>query len=115
MDMERRRSPRYPLDVPVGLRFPRGPFKEGWGRIVDISAEGLQFVTRFPVKAMGVVYTSFSLIDGGHFENLRARVMRVRVNDGYYFAGISFDEMIDQQTLREVVTALVSEGRLKMT
>jgi hypothetical protein len=114
MDFERRRSPRYPLDLPVGIRFPRGPVKEGWGRIIDISGDGLQFMTRFPVKATGVVYVNFTLHEGGHFENLRARVMRVRVNDGYYFAGIAFDEVVDQQTLREVVTALVNEGRLKM-
>jgi len=110
MPDERRKTARYSLDIPVGLHFPNGRYKEGWGRIIDVSAEGLRIQTRFPLKVAGVVYATFSLIKGSHFDNLRARVMRVSYNNGYHEVGISFDEVVDHETLREILAALVAEG-----
>ena len=68
--------------------------------------------TRFPLKVAGVIYVTFSLKDGAHFENLRARAIRVSYEDGYFIAGIAFDDAVDQETLRDVIAALAYEGGL---
>ncbi len=96
----------------MGLRFPKGPLKEGWGRIINLNATGLLLETRFPLKVAGVLYVTFSLKDGGKFENLRARVIRVSYEEGYFIAGISFDDVVDQETLKDVIASLVYEGGL---
>ena len=112
MQIEKRRTARFSTSVPVGLRFPTGRHKEGWGRILNLSPEGLYMETRFPVKVAGVVYVSFSLKDGVHFENLRTRIIRVSFEEGYYGAGLAFDELVDHDTLRDVIAALAYEGGL---
>jgi hypothetical protein len=111
---ERRKTTRFATSVPVGLRFPQGPVAEGWGRILNLSPEGLMIESRFPLKVSGVVYATFSLRDGVSFQNLRARVIRVTFEDGYYEAGIAFDDLVDQETLRDVIAALAHEGGLTL-
>ncbi len=115
MEIERRRFPRFSTSIPVGIRFPAGPHKEGWGRTVDVSAEGLLLETRFPVHAADVIYVTFVLYDGAFFENLRARVVRVSYQEGFYLAGIAFDDVVDKQTMRDVIAALATEGRVPLT
>jgi hypothetical protein len=110
MEQENRKSPRFTTSIPVGLRFPNGKFKEGWGRILNLSIEGLFLETRFPLEVAGVVYVTFTLHDGAQFENLRAHVIRTRYSEGYFEAGIAFDEVVDQETLRDVLAALAYEG-----
>jgi hypothetical protein len=112
MEIERRKTARFTTSIPVGLRFPTGKAQEGWGRILNLSPEGLMLETRFPLKVAGVIYTTFSLKDGIQFQNLRARVIRVAFEDGYYMAGIAFDDVVDHETLRDVVAALAHEGGL---
>ena len=112
MDIERRRNARFTTSIPVGLRFPSGPFREGWGRILNLSPEGLLLETRFPVKVAGVIYATFALQNGIQFQNLRARVIRVALEDGYHLAGIAFDDVVDHETLRDVIAALANEGGL---
>ena len=115
MDIERRRTPRFSTSIPVGLRFPSGPAKEGWGRILNLSPEGLLVETSFPMKVAGVVYVSFALKDGARFENLRARIIRSHYQEGYHLAGIAFDDLVDQETLRDVIAALAYEGGLTIS
>ena len=115
MQVERRKTARFSTSIPVGLRFPDGPRKEGWGRILNLSPEGLMLSTQFPLKVAGVVYVTFSLKDGARFENLRTRVIRLGYEDGYYYAGIAFDDVVDQETLRDVVAALAYEGGLTIS
>jgi len=112
--IEKRRTPRFTTSIPVGLRFPKGAHKEGWGRILNLSPEGLQLETRFPVKVGEVVYASFLLKAGLEFENLRARVIRVSYEEGYHMAGIAFDDVVDHETLRDVIAALAYEGGLTL-
>jgi hypothetical protein len=112
MQIERRKTTRFSTSVPVGLRFATGRFKEGWGRIINLSVEGLLLETRFPMKVAGVVYVTFSLKDGARFENLRARIIRAHYEEGYTVAGIAFDEVVDHETLRDVLSALAYEGGL---
>lgn len=112
MSIDRRKSPRFSTSVPVGIRFSSGPYREGWGRILNLSAEGLMLETRFPLKVASVIYVTFTLIDGAFFENLRCRLIRVSYQDGYYVAGIAFDEVVDQDTLRDVIAALAYQGKL---
>lgn len=109
-EIERRRTARFSTSIPVGLRFPSGPNKEGWGRILNLSPEGLLLETRFALKVGGVLYATFSLKDGAQFENLRAHIIRVSYEDGYFTAGIAFDDVVDQDTLRDVISALAYEG-----
>ncbi len=109
-DDDRRKASRFATSIPVGLRFPQGDAEEGWGRILNLSPEGLMLETRFPMKVSGVVYATFTLRDGVVFQNLRARVIRSTFDDGYYEAGIAFDDLVDQETLRDVISALAHEG-----
>jgi hypothetical protein len=115
MDVERRQHPRFATSVPVGLRFPQGSLREGWGRILDLSAGGLVMETRFPIKVAGVLYVTFALQDGAQFDNLRARVIRVSYEEGYYLAGIAFDDVVDTETLRDVIAALSVEGGIPLS
>ena len=112
MQTDRRKSTRFTTSVPVGIRFPQGPFKEGWGRILNFSPEGLLLETRFPLKVSGVIYVSFMLHHGAYFENLRARIIRSSYDEGYRVAGIAFDDVVDHETLRDVISALANEGGL---
>lgn len=112
MDIERRASHRFSTSIPVGLRFPTGKVKEGWGRIVNLSPEGLLLETRCVLKVSGVVYVTFALHDGAQFDNLRTRVIRTRYEEGYTIAGIAFDDVVDTETLRDVIAALAYEGGL---
>ena len=114
MQIEKRKTPRFSISIPVGLRFSSGSVKEGWGRILNLSPEGLLLETRFPMKVSGVVYVTFSLRDGSQFDNLRARIIRSVFEDGYYMAGIAFDDVVDQETLRDVISALAYEGGLTL-
>ena len=112
MEIERRKTTRFTTSIPVGLRFPSGSEREGWGRILNLSPEGLLLETQFPLKVAGVLYTTFALRDGIQFKNLRARIIRVAFEDGYYVAGIAFDDVVDHETLRDVIAALAHEGGL---
>ena len=112
--IDKRRTPRFTTSIPVGLRFPTGSDKEGWGRILNLSPEGLLLETRFPLKVGGVVYVSFLLKAGLEFENLRARIIRVSYQEGYHMAGIAFDDVVDHETLRDVIAALAYEGGLTL-
>jgi peptidoglycan/xylan/chitin deacetylase (PgdA/CDA1 family) len=112
MQIERRQATRFSTSIPVGFRFPNGPYKEGWGRILNLSPEGLFLETRFPLKVAGVVYVTFALKNGARFDNLRTRIIRVTYEEGYYMAGIAFDDVVDQDTLRDVISALAYEGGL---
>ncbi len=115
MEIERRRFPRFSTSIPVGIRFPVGPYKDGWGRTVDVSAEGLLLETRFPIKVADVIYVTFTLYDGAYFENLRARVVRTSYQEGYYLVGIAFDDVVDKQTMRDVLAALAVESRVSLS
>lgn len=115
MEIERRQISRFSTSIPAGLRFPSGPEKEGWGRILNLSPEGLLLETAFPMRVSGVVYVTFSLKDGVHFENLRARIIRSIYDEGYYRAGIAFDDVVDHETLRDVISALAYEGGLTLS
>src|SRR5262245_54210360 len=110
MQAERRKVTRFSTSIPVGLRFPSGAFQEGWGRILNLSPEGLFLETRYPIKVADVIYASFALKDGAKFENLRSHVIRVQYEDGYYSVAIAFDDVVDQDTLREVLAALAFEA-----
>ncbi|MCG3205340.1 MAG: hypothetical protein KCHDKBKB_02060 [Elusimicrobia bacterium] len=115
MQIERRQIARFSTSIPVGLRFPSGPHKEGWGRILNLSPEGLLVETAFPLRVAGVVYVTFSLKDGVRLENLRTRIIRVGYEEGYYRAGIAFDDVVDQETLRDVISALAYEGGMTIS
>lgn len=114
MGSESRKDPRFSTSVPVELHFPSGHTREGWGRVLDISAGGLLIETRTPLKVSTVVYLTFALHDGARFDNLRAHVIRCTYEEGYHVAGVAFDDVVDTETLRDVISALASEGGLTM-
>jgi hypothetical protein len=62
----------------------------------------------------GVLYVTFALQNGIRFENLRTRIIRVALEEGYYLAGVTFDDVVDQETLRDVIAALAVEGGLSI-
>jgi hypothetical protein len=104
-----RSGPRIAASVPVALRFPDGHPPEGWGRMMDLSAAGMKVETRWPLKVGQPVYLSFAPRSPLRLENLRARVVRVGWEDGYYIGGLVFDESVDQAYLKETLIALMTE------
>lgn len=115
MQIEQRRSARFASSIPVALQFPKGPHKEGWGRILNLSPEGLLLETQFPLEIAAIFYVTFSLQNGIDFKNLRVRVIRVSLEEGYFIAGIAFDDVVDHETLRDVIAALAVEGGLTIS
>jgi len=107
---ERRRTTRFASSIPIGIRFSKGPDKEGWGRILNISAVGLLVESRFRIKVADAIYVSFSLKDGAKFENLRCLVIRSIYEEGYFLVGLAFDDVVDKETLGDVLAALSYEG-----
>jgi|GEM_PF-2375426 len=115
MQIEKRKIPRFTTSVPVGLRFSKGNEKEGWGRILNLSPEGILLETRFRLKVAHVIYVSFALKDGAKFDNLRARVIRVKYEEGYFLGAVAFDDIVDKQTLGDVISALAYEGGIRVS
>jgi hypothetical protein len=112
MGIEKRVAPRFSTSLPVGIRFPSGDHREGWGRILNISAGGVLLETRFPIKVGAVVYLTFTLRTGSRLENIRSRVVRVAFEEGYAQCGLQFDDLVDADTLRDVVATLAFESGL---
>ncbi len=103
-----RAGPRLSTSLPVILQFPDGVPTEGWGRILDLSLSGVKLESRWPLKVGQAVYITFEPQHEMRLENLRARVVRVQWEEGYYVAGLSFDESVDQAYLREALISLMS-------
>ncbi len=106
-DLDPRSGPRLSTSLPVALRFPDGDPPEGWGRLLDLSLNGAHLETRWPLKIGESVYLTFVPRSEMRLENLRAHVVRVEWEEGYYLAGLAFDESVDQAYLREALLALV--------
>src|SRR5688572_3436571 len=96
-----REGPRLAASLPVAIRFPDADHTEGWGRILDISTTGVKLESRWSHKVGQAVYLTFMPQSDMRLENLRARVVRVSWEEGYYVAGLVFDESVDQAYLRE--------------
>lgn len=107
--VDMRSGPRLSSSLPVLLRFPDADPPDGWGRIQDLSLTGVKLETRWPLKAGQAVYVTFEAQNEMRLENLRARVVRVAWEEGYYVAGLAFDETVDQAYLREALILLMSK------
>jgi hypothetical protein len=77
---------------------------------VDLSVGGVRVETRWPLRVGQAVYVSFEPQKEMRLENLRARVVRVTWEDGYYIGGLAFDESVDQTYLGEALQILVSHA-----
>lgn len=107
--VDMRSGPRLAASLPVVLRFPDTNPPDGWGRILDLSLTGMKLETRWPLKVGQAVYVTFEPQNQTRLENLRARVVRVTWEEGYYVAGVAFDESVDQAYLREALILLMSK------
>ena len=108
MATELRSGPRLSTSLPVALQFPEAEPSEGWGRILDISLAGAKIETRCAFKAGQAVYLTFEARKEMHLENLRSRVVRVSWEEGYYEAGLTFEDSVDRAYLREALIVLMS-------
>lgn len=106
--MEARSSPRLSTSIPVALAFPDAEPSQGWGRIIDLSLGGARLETRSTLKVGQAVYLTFEPHHEMRLENLRARVVRAQWEDGYYVAGLAFDENVDQSYLKEALVLLMT-------
>lgn len=107
-NLEVRSGPRLATTLPVALRFPDVDPPEAWGRMIDLSTSGVKLETRWPLKVGQAVYVTFYARAEMKLENLRARVVRVGWEEGYYIGGLAFDESVDQSYMREALMALMS-------
>lgn len=103
-----RAAPRLSTSLPVALQFAEAAPSQGWGRILDLSMSGVRLETRWPLKVGQAVYLTFEPQNEVRLENLRARVVRLMWEEGYYVAGLAFDETVDQAYLREALILLMS-------
>lgn len=95
--------------LPCGIRFAEGYPQEGWGRIRNISLGGLELESHFTLKNAQKLYLTFS-IEGWAFvfENVPARVVRAKNFSGVWSAGISFEDELDKEHLREALVFLMN-------
>jgi len=102
-------GPRLATSLAVALRFPDAEPGEGWGRLIDLSIGGVKMETRWPLKIGQSLYLTFVPHHEMRLENLRARVLRVNWEEGYYVAGLAFDESVDQTYLKEALVVLMTK------
>lgn len=109
MGEEVRRHHRIMTFIPVGIHFATGNPAEGWGRIRNVSVGGVELETHFVLKNGQKIYLSFS-IEGWVFvfQHVPARVVRAKNILGAYSAGISFEDELDREHLREALVYLVN-------
>jgi len=105
-----RRYHRVMTFIPAGMHFAEGVILEGWGRIRNLSVGGIELETHFPLKNAQKVFLTFQIEGFYKFDHSASRVIRVRSNNGYYTAGISFEEGIDREHLREAIVFLVNRA-----
>ncbi len=96
------------MSLPVALDFPEKDPAQGWGRLLDLSPTGARLETRWPLKAGQTVYLTLNPRREIRLENLRSRVVHVDWEEGYYVAGLLFDESVDQGYLKEVLVMLMT-------
>jgi hypothetical protein len=108
--LELRSGPRLATTLPVAVRFPDVEPSEGWGRIIDLSTTGVKLETRWPLKIGQSVYLSFAPYHDMKLENLRAQVVRVDWEEGYYVGAMIFDGSVDQGYLKDALVALMSRS-----
>jgi hypothetical protein len=107
--MDTRKGLRLDMSLPCALGFPDMDPPEGWGRLLNLSTTGAKVESRWPMKIGQAVYLTFIPQGDMRLENLRARVVRVQWEDGYYIGGLIFDESVDQNYLREALVVLVNQ------
>lgn len=83
---------------------------DAWGHIHDISIGGVELHTYFPVSKGQTVFLTFSLDEMFKFVNTKGTVVRIREEEGYLFCGVSFDEVVDKNHLREAMQYLLERG-----
>jgi len=96
------------LSVPVTLRFPQGPSDEGWGRIKSITIDNVKIKTRHKIKVGQSVYLTFIPQGDIRVENLRARIVHILWDEGYYIADLFFDDSVDKSYLREALVIILN-------
>lgn len=83
---------------------------DAWGHIHDISLGGVELHTYFSVSKGQMVFLTFSLDEMFKFVNTKGTVVRIREEEGYLFCGVSFDEAVDKNHLREAMQYLLERG-----
>ncbi len=104
-----RHGHRLATSLPAAIRFPDGDAPEGWGRIFNISTTGVKLESRWPLRVGQSVYLTFEPQKEMRLENLRAKVIRVSWEEGYYVGGLAFDDTVDHAYLREALIALLDK------
>jgi hypothetical protein len=105
-----REGPRLAASLPVALRFPEGDNTEGWGRLLNLSSSGVKLETRWPLRIGQPLYLTFDAQSEMRLSNLRARVVRVGWDEGYYEGALAFDESVDRAYLKEAIAVLLNRA-----
>lgn len=108
MGDDSRRHHRIMTFIPIGIQFVDGNAAEGWGRIKNISIGGLEMETHFALRNAQKLYLTFNVEGVYQFQHVPARVVRARNLAGIFVAGISFDEALDREHLREAIVHLIN-------
>jgi hypothetical protein len=105
-----RDGPRLATSLPVAFHFPESDPSAGWGRILNLSVGGLKVETRWPLRIGQSVYVTFVPRSEMRLDNLRAKVVRLSWEEGYYEGALEFDNSVDRAYLQEAIQALLNKG-----
>ncbi len=92
------------------MRIAQVSPSDAWGHIHDISVGGVELHTYFKLVKGQTLFLSFSIEEIFSFVNTKCTVMRVRQEDGYTFAGVAFDEVVDKNHLKEAMQSLLDRA-----
>lgn len=105
-----RKHARIKVLVPCGIKVAHQSPSDAWGHIHDLSIGGVEIHTYFHLEKGQTVFITFSIDDTFQFTNVKGTIVRVRDDDGYIFAGFSFDEIVDKNHLRDALQSLLEKG-----
>ena len=105
-----RKYARIKVLIPCAIRVAQTNPSDAWGHIHDISVGGVELHTYFPVVKGQTLFLTFSVDEMFTFAHAKCTVLRLREDQGYLFAGISFDEVVDKNHLRDALQSLLDKG-----
>lgn len=105
-----RKHARIKVLIPCGFKIAQQTPSDAWGHIHDISVGGVELHTYFSLKKGQTIFLTFSIDEDFKFTNAKGTIVRVREDNGYVFAGFSFDEIVDKNHLKDAMQSLVDKS-----
>ena len=108
---QKRRHPRVQWLLPALFQRPGktdSPGQNGWGTIRNLSVQGAEFCTRLSVELHDTLFVSFNVNQQHKFQNVPAKVVRLRNEGIYHICGLRFSEKVDMVNMENALSSLLS-------